>query len=243
MKLGLFEEAQTEFNKSLKFYTVTNDAHGLYKVYYNMGLNYRNLNMLQESINAFGNAITRFDTSQALNNRGLSQFESENYSAAVKDFSDAIKKSEPKISDPHRVCEPKKAVHFNNRGLALYHSNQNEKALEDFAKAHQIAPKDPNVLYNRGNVFLTMNLFDEARKDFDAAIKIQPTRPKFYHAKGLAYEAQATYVEQELLTNPAEPELDTNGYPIRIEESKTPASLMSPVSQTETQTMMTNANN
>ena len=78
-------------------------------------------------------------------------------------------------------------------------------------------------MYNRGNVFLNISKFDEARADFDAALRLQSTRAKFYHAKGLAYEAQAVHIEDLMLANPTEPALDENGYPIQTEfEAQSP---------------------
>ena len=34
-------------------------------------------------------------------------------------------------------------------------------------------------------------MFDEAHDDFDRAIDLENTNAKFYHAKGLAFQAQA----------------------------------------------------
>jgi len=160
----------------------------MYKVRYNMGINFRNLGMLNESVDAFKKAVDLNERPAAYNLSGLSNFENENYSNAVKDFNEAIKKSKSAV-----------AVHFNNRGLAFYHLNENQKALDDFSKALEINERDPNVLYNRGNVLMGLNRFNEARQDFDDAIRLQPTRPKYYHAKGLAFEAESILMEEQLL--------------------------------------------
>ena len=96
-----------------------------YKVYYNLGINYRNLGKIADSIKAFRTAIELNENKPAAhNNSGLSNFESEAYGPAIKDFNQAIKKSGGLI-----------AVHFNNRGLSFYHMHENVKALEDFGKA------------------------------------------------------------------------------------------------------------
>lgn len=113
------------------------------------------------------------------------------------------------------------AVHYNNRGLALYHIDKDQIALEDFSKAIALNANDPNVLFNRGNVYLHLSKFDEAREDFEKAIRLEPTSAKFYHAKGLAFEAQAIHIENSMLSSPAETQLDNQGYPIQ-EELKSP---------------------
>lgn len=91
--------------------------------------------------------------------------------------------------------------------------------------------KDPNIFYNRGNVYLNINDFERAREEFDAAIRLQPTNPKFFHAKGLAYEAEALLTESLMLANPSETRLDESGYPIENQADLVPPEAMSTVEQ------------
>lgn len=236
MKLVNFEDnyrkAEEDLLKALQAYAAKDDSAGQYKVRYNLGINYRSRGKLLESVEAFRKAIelnVNDSKPSAYNNSGLSNFEFKQYGLAVKDFNQAIKKSGGLV-----------AVHFNNRGLAFYHMQENSKALEDFGKAIQLNGSDANVFFNRGNVYLHLNDFDKARSDFDQAIKLEPTKPKFYHAKGLAFEAQAIYIENCMLANPTEAPLDSQGYPIQ-EEVKTPN--MDNISQADQKQLFTNAPN
>ena len=93
MKLGEHDDAHNDFNNALKYYQDKNESAtnpGQYKVRYNMGINFRHLGLLQDSIDAFRAAIDLNEKPCAFNNRGLSYFENEDYSNAVKDFNKAI---------------------------------------------------------------------------------------------------------------------------------------------------------
>ena len=130
-----------------------------------MGINFRHLGQLQESIDSFRKAIDFNDSKPAAhNNCGLSNFEFEMYTDAIKDFTAAITKSGKKSSAVN-------AVHYNNRGLAYFHTSSDDwakrNALDDFNSALEINPRDPNILYNKGNVHLSMNEFDQARHEFE----------------------------------------------------------------------------
>lgn len=214
MKLGHYEEAQNDFNEALKLASTKNETdktkEHLYKVRYNMGVNKRLLGDYQDSVLNFTKAIEIYEqassrlsflnVSAAFNGCGLSNFENENYAQAAVDFATAIKKA---------PMEAPVAAHYNNLGLAKYYLEEMDEAMESFERAIELDPRDPNCFYNRGNVHLNNNQFDEARSDFDSAIAIQSTNPKFYHAKGLAYEAEALLAEEKLLAispNSVQPE-------------------------------------
>ena len=164
--------------------------------------------------------MTDISKSSAYNNCGLSNFENENYDQAIKDFTSAMKKSgETSNLFPGRNTGQMVGAHYNNRGLAYYYNGENVNAMSDFEQAVLLDSRDPNCRYNRGNVYLNLNQFAQAHLDFDSAIKIQPTNPKFYHAKGLAYEAEAIHVEVKMLANPPEARLDAQGYPVADEDT------------------------
>ena len=234
MKLRDYENAKNSLNNALKKFNSQDEksrSGTSYKVYYNLGIVYRHLGKLDESIKAFEQAISIPGGAKpaAYNNSGLSNFQKNAFKQAVIDFGKAIEMSEGKV-----------AVHYNNRGLALYHMQEDQLALQDFERALERNPNDPNVLFNRGNVYLHLSKFDEARQDFEQAISIEPTNAKYYHAKGLAFEAQAIYIENTLLANPSEAALDDQGYPIP-EEIKSPN--LETLSHADQQQLFSNAPN
>ena len=80
MKLGQYDLADDEFNKAMTIFESAKDESGVgkYRVQYNKGINYRHMNMLNESIEWFSKAVddpNNKDKSAAYNYRGLSNFE------------------------------------------------------------------------------------------------------------------------------------------------------------------------
>lgn len=98
MKLGDYEQADVDFKAALKQYQGKEQdpasQANQYKVNYNMGINYRHLDNLEDSIGCFRKAIDFNDSKPAAyNNSGLSNFQFGDYTAAIKDFTAAITKS------------------------------------------------------------------------------------------------------------------------------------------------------
>ena len=65
------------------------------------------------------------------------------------------------------------------------------EAKRDYDEAIKLNPHNADNYFNRGNVFLNQSAFEEAHDDFNTAIDLENTNAKFYHAKGLAFQAQA----------------------------------------------------
>ena len=65
------------------------------------------------------------------------------------------------------------------------------RALEEYEKAIQYNDINADNYFNRGNVRLNEENFDLAHEDFEAAIEREDRNAKFYHAKGLAFQAEA----------------------------------------------------
>ena len=82
-------------------------------------------------------------------------------------------------------------------------------AEENFEKAINEMPNNPDNYFNMGNVHLNRESFDEAHQFFDKAISIDSKNAKFYHAKGLAFQAQAEFIERNHQDTP-EVERETN---------------------------------
>ena len=54
-----------------------------------------------------------------------------------------------------------------------------------------------DIYFNRGNVFLTEGNFEKAHRDFDVAIDKERMNAKYYHAKGLAFQAEVEFLETQ----------------------------------------------
>ena len=78
-----------------------------------------------------------------------------------------------------------------------------ERALYEYEAAIELNPSNADNYFNRGNVKLNQELFNEAHSDFENAIQREERNAKFYHAKGLAYQAEA-----ELEARKPEPDLE-----------------------------------
>ena len=66
-----------------------------------------------------------------------------------------------------------------------------EDALKEYEKAIDYNDANADNYFNLGNVRLNEERFDEAHKAFEDAIEREDRNAKFYHAKGLAYQAEA----------------------------------------------------
>lgn len=66
-----------------------------------------------------------------------------------------------------------------------------ERALAMYEEAIENNPSNADNYFNRGNVRLNQQEFHLAHQDFEAAIQREDRNAKFYHAKGLAYQAEA----------------------------------------------------
>ena len=152
-----------------------------YHALFNRGIQYRRMGNLGASIEDLQAACgLKKDKPSAYNNLALSQFENEEFDAAINNYDKAI-----------TLC--KSAVHYNNRGLAHYHMNDLKAAEADFNEAMTIDPHDPTIYFNRGNVYLNQDpaSFERAHEDYEHAISIAPNNAKLWHSKGLAYQGEA----------------------------------------------------
>jgi tetratricopeptide (TPR) repeat protein len=92
-------------------------------------------------------------------NRGLAKSESNDYAAAVKDFSSAVK-----------FNSSNDAAYFN-RGLAEFELKQFQNALRDFNKTIALVPGDAKALYNRALTKHELGNKEAALKDAQLARK------------------------------------------------------------------------
>lgn len=125
------------------------------------------------------------------NNLGLSQFEYENYDAALTSYETAIKLEQAKINAEKDRSRENLSFYHKNLGLAYYHQELFKEAKEEYERAISYNDKNADNYFNRGNVWLNLGQFKYAHNDYDDAIEREKRNAKFYHAKGLAFQAEA----------------------------------------------------
>lgn len=91
---------------------------------------------------------------------------------------------------------------------------QTEKALAYLIKARQLAPDNPEVLFEFGKVCLERNLVDDAFNALQKAVALKPQRDSYVYVLASAYVAKAHYAEaasllgQLLKKHPEDPVLN-----------------------------------
>jgi tetratricopeptide (TPR) repeat protein len=66
------------------------------------------------------------------------------------------------------------AADFSRRGAALAARREFEQALAAFTRACELAPENPDYLYQRGMVYWQLKQPDPAMTDFDQSLKVRP---------------------------------------------------------------------
>jgi len=84
------------------------------------------------------------------------------------------------------------------------HRGDSEKALSYLVKAKQLAPQDPDVLFEFGRVCLERNLLDDALPALSKAVELRPDNDTYVYALGSAnvgkqHLAEALQLFQQLL--------------------------------------------
>ena len=74
-------------------------------------------------------------------------------------------------------------------------------AQDNFIKAIEENLGNPDNYFNLGNVLLNKEEFRLAHEQFDIAIDKDGKNAKFYHAKGLAYQAEAEWIDANVEPN------------------------------------------
>lgn len=107
---------------------------------------------------------------------GVSQFEAEDYAAAVETFSELI----------DRASDLPEA--YFNRARSREVLGELEGAIEDYTEAIALRPDYVDAYINRGNVYVTgatqASDLEEALADFDRAIELEPDNPIPYLNRG-----------------------------------------------------------
>lgn len=143
-------------------------------------------------------------------NRGVANWELENWSEAMSDYNQAVKLNPKYFASAYcnlGVAQSKfnlwdksiynftKAIKINpsyfeafeGRGIAYGNLNQIEKAIADFNAAIQFQPNNALYYYNRGNIYLGKKQWKEANNDFTKAIELNPNYIDAYSNRSIVY--------------------------------------------------------
>ena len=137
------------------------------------------------------------------NNLGLSYFEKEEFDAALCSYEEAIRLENAKIKAETDRSDENLSFYHKNLGLALYHQGEMDRAMSEYVVAIEKNPSNADNYFNKGNVHLNLEQFPEAHKCFEWAIEREDHNAKFYHAKGLAFQAEAEKEAREEDPDPA----------------------------------------
>lgn len=142
--------------------------------------------------------------------RGVANWEMENWSEAISDYNQAIKFNpkyysaaycnlgvaqskfnlwDKSISNFTKAIEirPSYFEAFQGRGIAFGNLNQVEKAIADFNVAIQFRPNNALSYYNRGYIYLGQQQWSEAINDFTKAIELDPNYIDAYSNRAIVY--------------------------------------------------------
>ena len=104
------------------------------------------------------------------NNKGLSQFEREDFEAALVSYETAIGLETEKLKVEKDRSFENLSFYHKNLGLALYHQGDYARAFEEYQRAIELNDANADNYFNRGNVHLNEQNFEEAHADFESAI-------------------------------------------------------------------------
>ncbi|HAH33091.1 MAG TPA: hypothetical protein DCL44_12335 [Elusimicrobia bacterium] len=161
------------------------------------------------AVEAYNVALALKDTVITRNDRGIAQCYLNNFSEAIADFSECIKK-DPAFADPYYnrglaleklnrnypeilkdyskavQLNPKYLAAYGRRGFIKYVTHDLKGALEDCDKVIELNPNLADSYFYRGMVLFAMERFNDAIKDYDNAININPAMATVFTNRGIA---------------------------------------------------------
>lgn len=128
--------------------------------------------------------------------QGQENLETEQYDAAVADFSEAIQK------------RPETALGYHGRALARLKLEDYQGAIADLTRALDIEPEDVRAYGNRGSAYQKLGDHSLALQDYDRAIELYPSysvahfnRASLYYELG-EYDLALQGFNQTVLLDP-----------------------------------------
>lgn len=104
--------------------------------------------------------------------RGTEFIYLENYKAAIKDFSEAIRLDSGFVEA------------YENRGVSKYYLNDYKGAIDDYNKALELKPFDYETIGRRGWAWFGLRRYEEALFDFTKALNGVADESKYYLIRG-----------------------------------------------------------
>ena len=111
-------------------------------------------------------------------------------------YEEAIANEKDRCDKDKERSKDNLSFYYKNQGLAYYHQDRMTEAKTFFDLAIAENRSNPDNYFNLGNVLLNQGDFPAAHMNFDIAIDKDRSNAKFYHAKGLAYQAEAEYINR-----------------------------------------------
>jgi tetratricopeptide (TPR) repeat protein len=179
--------------------------------YYNRGLILQTLQLLDEAVSSYDQAISlNPNYVQAHNNRGIVLHTLKHYDQALLSFKKTIA-LKPDLAEAYYnmgnnlkqlqrldealgyfdqaiALQPDFAAAHNNRGLTQLALRQFQPALESFDRTLALNPQYTEAYNNLGNVLQTVNRYAEAISSFNRAIALLPDAAPAYNNRGKALQ-------------------------------------------------------
>lgn len=114
-------------------------------------------------------------SARAMVNLGCEQFARQEYSPAIRNFDQAIRKF------------PLYLQAWNSRAAVRINMGENEKAVEELNFVLLQDPSFSDACINRGIAFRNLKRFDASISDFTNAISLRPNRSDSYFQRGLSF--------------------------------------------------------
>jgi tetratricopeptide (TPR) repeat protein len=205
-----WKEPISFYKRTLKY------APDSYRVHYNLGNEYSDLNQREEAISWYKKTIEiKPDHYDAYFNMGNEYKSLQSYDEAIASYKQALA-IDPEFIDAYnnlgvvykklgRNDEAqklyKKAIKvnpdnpeiYNNLGVLYSSLNQKEKAIDLYKKAIEINPRYAKGYINLGNEYNALNRIDEAITVYKKAITIDPTIAQVYSNLAAAYFKKGEY--------------------------------------------------
>jgi len=197
-QLSKYDDSRKDFDKAIKINPTKPDA------YYLRGLS----NLLQglhvRAKKDFSDAIRLGAKNQyvmfAYYWRGRTAEMQEDYSAAIADFSESIKRApfapkrgafrqiDPKAIYMYSAGESKTtALGLLERGLCYSQLGEHAKAIADLTEVLKSSPKETLLLEKRGHAYLGLGKYQEALRDYNKALLMGTESADVYFHLGIAH--------------------------------------------------------
>lgn len=178
MLAGRYPEALVELNRAIRLEPRSDVAYGeRAECLYRMG-------KTREALQDNTRAIQLQPRALYYSNRGLCHRRLRQRSAALTDFSEAIRR------DPAYAA---KADLYAYRGTCLAGLHRDTEAVADYSRSLALRPDDPFTWANRGCSYVAMGQPARAIQDMSRAIEMRPLEAGFYVTRADAFDLAGTF--------------------------------------------------